>query len=345
MTRESLALISAELAESTFPWFLGFSGGKDSTAALKLVYLAQLTLPLERRRPLTVVYCDTGVDIPVVAAQVRRTLRALTQEARSDGVPLSVRVVSPKLSDRYFVKVIGRGYPPPSNKFRWCTDRLRIDPVARVLKTRSEGPNIIVLGLRHGESGERDRTIRRHHTAGTHYLRQSGNPGIIIFSPILNYRTEDVWSTLNFGGRPLSIDVPALTRLYKDAAGECPSIRDPRGSPCGKGRFGCWTCTVVRTDRAVSSMVQEGHAALAPLLGWRNWLMTIRDNPEHRCPCRRNGQPGPGPFTLRARRLMLSRLRRAETASGYRLIREEEIEAIHDLWREDRNSAVYFEQT
>ena len=199
------------------------------------------------------------------------------------------------------MKVIGRGYPPPSNKFRWCTDRLRINPVKQVLGSVPNRQSIVLLGIRLGESAERDKAITKHHTGETYYFRHSNNRDSLIFSHIVDYTVEEVWDTLTFNLLPESIDVAPLWTLYKKSSGECPIIRDPKGSPCGKGRFGCWTCTVVRKDRAVQSLVREGHTELLSLLLFRNWLLEIRDRPEYRCKRRRNGAPGMGPFTLSAR--------------------------------------------
>lgn len=339
----TVALIRHEFVRRNVPWFLGFSGGKDSSALLKLTYQALMSLDRRTDRRLTVVYCDTGVDVPLVASLVRRTLRRLKAEAKADSVPLAVAIARPPLADRYFVKVIGRGYPPPSNKFRWCTDRLRINPVRRVLRSGRGDERIVLLGVRHGESAQRDRTLRKHAGEGEYYLRQTGQRGTFIFSPILNYRVEDVWATIEQSAPPFCIDGPRLTKLYKEAGGECPSIRDPHGTPCGKGRFGCWTCTVVRKDHAMTSMIAEGHTELTPLLRWRDWLMTIRDEPTYRCEVRRNGALGPGPFTLRARREILRRLLAAEKQSPWKLISAPEIDIIRQLWKSDMHSATYVE--
>jgi DNA sulfur modification protein DndC len=215
--------------------------------------------------------------------------------------------------------------------------------VHHAIRSPKHEKRIVVLGVRLGESAERDRTISRYRAHGDHFLRQSGDSSTIIFSPILSYGVEDVWATLTYDSRPASIDVGRLTRLYRDAAGECPSIRDPRGSPCGKGRFGCWTCTVVRKDHAMSSMIREGHSSLSPLLAWRNGLALLRDDPNYRCKRRRNGTPGPGPLTLRARRLLLRKLLLAQSQTPWKLITHREIQAIRQLWREDQSSSEYSE--
>lgn len=332
-----------EYLSARSPWFIGFSGGKDSSALVRIVFHALKELGSAAKRPVTVVYCDTGVEIPIVAEQVRLTLRALRREARAARIPLRVRIAHPRLGDRYFVKVIGRGYPPPSNKFRWCTDRLRIDPIRSLLAEESGGPYTILLGLRAGESAERDRTLRRHSKEG-YFFRQAGNAAASIFAPLLHFSTIQVWWCLTSVVTPKSIDGKRLVALYRQASGECPVIRDPRSSPCGQGRFGCWTCTVVRQDKAVSSLVSEGHESLAPLLRWRNWLASIRDDPSLRCTLRRNGGHGPGPFTLAARKNLLRKLRDAERQSGHRLVMPEEIDRIRQLWKEDRESGTYFER-
>lgn len=337
---ETVRAIQQEYLRSDKPWFLGYSGGKDSSALLKLVFIALMNLRC-KTKPVTVVYCDTGVDIPVVRSLVDTTLHNVASEASQLGLPLLVERVSPKLEDRYFVKVIGRGYPPPTNKFRWCTDRLRIDPVRRVVNSTSGREGVTLLGVRRSESVERDKTISRHETGEEHYFWHTG--GSLIYAPIVNYSVSEVWDTLYFNAVPESLDAHALWELYQNAGADCPIVRDPRGTPCGKGRFGCWTCTVVRKDRAMRSLILEGYDELAPLLEFRDWLAEIRDLPEYRCNVRRNGGRGPGPLTLAARRQILERLLLAQERSGIPLISESEIDFIKALWAADEKSDSYTE--
>jgi DNA sulfur modification protein DndC len=340
LVEESIQLISEEYARSDTPWVLGFSGGKDSSALLCLVYASLL----EGRRteiPVTVLYCDTGVEIPVIAHFVRRTLRQLSTEARSAGLPLQVRIARPRIEDSYFVKVIGRGYPPPTNKFRWCTDRLRIAPVQRAIAQQSGNGALVLLGVRQGESQERDRTLRRLNTARPFILHQRGAMDSTVFAPLLHYSTEEVWDTLVLSELPKAIDTRGLFTLYRQAAGECPIVRDPQGTPCGKGRFGCWTCTVVRKDHGMTGLVESGYREMAALLEFRNWLQEMRDQPAYRCSLRRNGAGGPGPLTLEARKLILRRLRAVERQAGMRLIRDREINLIRKLWAKDKASKSY----
>ena len=335
----TVELIAEHYVQARAPWILGFSGGKDSSALLRLTYSALLRAP--KQNPVSIVYCDTGVDIPIVASLVRRTLRKVAVEAKEDGLPLSVRVARPLLEETYFVKVIGRGYPPPTNKFRWCTDRLRIDPIQRTISKLSSDDTFVLLGVRHGESAERDRTLSGLKTDQPFMLLQRDAQRTTVFAPIINYTTKDVWETLSFLQLPRALESDRLKALYREAGGECPIIRDPNGTPCGKGRFGCWTCTVVRQDRGMSGLVDSGHEKLRPLLQFRNWLIEMRDDPQFRCTSRRNGGKGPGPLTLEARRVILRRLRSAERRSGMKLISDKELAAIKRLWKVDRESSSY----
>jgi DNA sulfur modification protein DndC len=334
---QTISCIQEEYQSSPHPWHIGFSGGKDSSTILKLTFLALMKLR-DHDKDVKVLYCDTGVDIPIFRSLVEKTLNLVEQEAKLYNIPIKTEIAVPITQDRYFAKVIGKGYPPPTNKFRWCTDRLRIKPISRILQTTSSGANVVLLGIRKGESLERDKTISKHETGKDYYYRQSSNASTIIFAPIINYSTEDVWATIAYNPIPKSIDAVELMTLYRHSSGECPIIKDPKGSPCGKGRFGCWTCTVVRKDKAVQSLVEEGYTQLEPLLSFRNWLIQIRDNPAYREKKRRNGQNGPGPFTVKARKEIFFKLLEAEQLSGYKLLTQEEIVFIKECWEKDEES-------
>jgi DNA sulfur modification protein DndC len=164
-----------------------------------------------------------------------------------------------------------------------------------------------------------------------------------VYCPIYDWDTLDVWESLIELERPNCIDVAELARIYKSAGGECPIIRDPKAPPCGKGRFGCWTCTVVRRDRAVGNLIESGHDDLQPLLRFRDWLAAVRNDYDLRCRFRRNGSRGPGPFKLRARRRILHELLMVQEESGIELVSNEEIIEIERLWGVDEASPLYKE--
>lgn len=337
---KTVNLIKKEYLKNDIPWFIGYSGGKDSSAVLTLVFNALLELDTFHK-PIEVIYCDTGVEIPTMSEYVKSTLQSLNNESDSLKLPFKFTVAEPKLNDRYFVKVIGRGYPPPTNIFRWCTDRLRINPVKEIID--NDSTSIVLLGVRIGESKERDKIIQKHNTNDKYFLNQGTSTKTKIFSPIVDYTIRDVWTTLKYNSLPQSIEHSVIGQLYKDAGSECPVYKETKGTPCGKGRFGCWTCTVVRKDKSVQSMIENGYDNLEPLFEFRNWLSIFRDDLNFRCKTRRNGMKGLGPITLEGREIILEKLIEAETKSGLNLIKVEEINRIYDLWEIDRENSKYLE--
>ncbi|WP_224998730.1 phosphoadenosine phosphosulfate reductase family protein [Cesiribacter sp. SM1] len=337
---DAIEVIKQEYIKDDVPWFVGFSGGKDSSALLKLLIIAlsQLNKP---HKLINVLYCDTGVENPIITTYVYSTINRLRVECNALNLPIIFEVAVPKLDDRFFVKVIGRGYPSPTNIFRWCTDKLRINPIKTIINKNSNA--IILLGIRKGESEQRDRTITKHRTSTEYYLKQSGSNNRLIFSPIINHNIKDVWSTIKFNEFPYSIDHTILGALYKDAGSECPVYRELPGKSCGSSRFGCWVCTVVRKDKSISHMIENGYNELEELHKFRNWLAEFRDNVLYRCTQRRNGQNGLGPITIEGRKLILHKLTEAENISGLKLITDEELSRIKELWDIDLNNEKYIE--
>jgi DNA sulfur modification protein DndC len=153
-----------------------------------------------------------------------------------------------------------------------------------------------------------------------------------LFLPILDLDVYEVWDAVFSLPYPGSIDANALAILYRGASGECPIIKAPHAPPCASGRFGCWTCTVVRKDRSSESLVEAGHRHLLPYLEFRNWLASIRNDDWRRWPIRRNGTIGLGPFTLRARFEIRNKLRQLEDVVGLVLLPEAENAEIKRLW-------------
>ena len=111
------------------PWVVGYSGGKDSSAVLQLIWLALRDLPAEqRRKPVHVISTDTLVEQPVVAAWVAASHKKMELAAAEQGMPITPHKLVPELKDTFWVNLIGKGYPAPRKKFRWCTSRMKINP-------------------------------------------------------------------------------------------------------------------------------------------------------------------------------------------------------------------------
>lgn len=314
------------------PWLIAFSGGKDSSALLSLVYNKFLSLQSEGIPALEVLYCDTKTENPIVDAFVKRFLQNFRAEATEAGVPVTVSIVSPTPDRTYLARVIGRGYPPPTNSFRWCTTELRIRPVENHLSQRPD--TLVALGVRDNESAQRDRVLAAHHDPFW-MTAQNAKSKRNYYTPIRALSTEEVWDTIFFTELPISLERKTLWDLYADAGGDCPIIRSADSSPCASGRFGCWTCTVVRRDRSGENLEKKGYPKMRSFLDFRQLLLDVRNNPSMRWPRRRNGSIGHGPLTLAARGQLLGEIRRIEQSEAITLLSPEEIIYIADQWESD----------
>ena len=330
--KNTISLIKEEYLRDNTEWTIGYSGGKDSSALLKLCLSALKELK-ELKKYVNIVYCNTGVEIPIIAEYVYQTLKKLREEAAQNSIPINIKIAKPEIENSFFVKMIGRGYPPPTNIFRWCTRRLRIKPLQDALYNSNDS-NLVLLGIRRNESNERDRIIDRHVIDGTAFLKQKRARNSRIFSPLIYYSTSAIWDALVNTSFPKCIDHRELQQFYR--------INKKNANVDGL-RFGCWTCTVVRKDKAMMTLIDSGFKELVPLIEFRDWLMIIRNKDTYRASHRRNGTPGLGPFTLETRKLILERLLETEKRSGYSLISDEEINRIHDEWKKDQHDSKYID--
>lgn len=268
-------------AEDDVPWVVGYSGGKDSTATLQLVWTALEDLAPERRhKPVFVISTDTLVENPVVAAWVGRSLEVMRARAQELGIPLETHRLTPKISDTFWVNLIGKGYPAPRPKFRWCTERMKINPSnAFIRKVVSEhGEAILVLGIRKAESSMRTRSMNRQEATRVRDLLSpnASLPNSLVYSPIESWSNDDVWTYLMQRPNPWGYDNKDLLTMYQGASadGECPLVVDSSTPSCGDSRFGCWTCTLVDKDKSMSAMIQNDREKewMLPLLALRDRL-------------------------------------------------------------------------
>lgn len=333
------------------PWIIGFSGGKDSTALLHFVLEAVRSVaPDDRRRPIYIVSNNTLVESPVFQDFVDRLLEKLEQSLEGLNVPLKVVRTHPVPEESFWVNLLGKGYPAPNRTFRWCTDRMKIRPTSRFIReiVASSGEAILLLGVRRAESATRAGAIGRHENEnGDRLAPHADHKGVWIFSPIKDLTNEEVWITLLNSRPPWGGTYAELVRLYKDGGGgECPFVMTTGDAPsCGtsSARFGCWTCTVVDKDKSLSAMIDAGHEYLEPLADFRNRLKKVSETPDYRSKIRRNGQPGLGPFTLEARRMLLDELLALQEQTGQPLISDHEVRLIREQWEKDQTQEILWE--
>lgn len=352
--------IRAVYAADDRPWVIGYSGGKDSTCALQLIWSAIRALPEDaRRKPIFVLSSDTLVETPVIVNYIDETLAAINAAAADQNMPITAKKVVPEISDSFWVNLIGRGYPAPSKRFRWCTERLKIDPANAFIKKRvaEYGEVVMVLGVRSSESATRAQVMSLHKIDGTALSRHSTLPGAFVFTPIETFSVDDVWAFLLQNQSPWGSDNRDLLAMYRNAqAGECPLVVDKQTESCGNSRFGCWVCTVVTKDKAMEALVENGEEWLEPLLDLRDELAETQ-NPERKREFRdfrrRDGSVTfvgdaetsiPGPYLFEYRKELLRKLLvaqeqvNANAPPGEKtdLIQVEELREIRRIWRSEQ---------
>ena len=364
---EIRALYSAD----DVPWIIGYSGGKDSTATLQLIWTAVSGLsPEQRHKAIHVISTDTLVENPIVAGWVSKSMEVMQRVADEFGMPVKPRLLRPQVDESFWVNLIGRGYPAPRPKFRWCTERLKIRPSNRFISqiVTNNGEAILCIGARKAESIARARVLSKN----TQYrirdrLSPSATlPGCMIYTPVEDWTSDDIWFYLNNVKNPWGTNNKDLMGMYAGASpdGECPLVVDDSTPSCGDSRFGCWVCTLVEKDKSMTAMIQNDAEKdwMMPLLDLRNAL-DFRNNNDgeeeqsdhHLRDFRRltgavqimaSGKPIPGPYTQQSRGNWLSKLLTAQTyirrngppdVCDIKLITLEELQEIRRIWVVDKH--------
>ncbi|ECV5366025.1 DNA phosphorothioation system sulfurtransferase DndC, partial [Salmonella enterica subsp. enterica serovar Kentucky] len=266
------------------PWVIGYSGGKDSTAILQLVWqaLSELALDNKAHKQVHVISTDTLVENPIVALWVTRSLKQMERAVDEQKIPLIPHRLTPAVNDRFWVNLIGRGYPAPRYKFRWCTDRLKISPSNNFIKSvvQNNGEAILVLGTRKAESTARATTMEVYENRADNTRRAAGLSvnkeldRVWVYTPIADWSNDDVWQFLMQVKNPWGFKNQELLTMYQGATedGECPLVVDKSTPSCGDSRFGCYVCTMVGEDKSMSAMIQNDSEKewMYPLLALRN---------------------------------------------------------------------------
>lgn len=358
---------------NNFPWVIGFSGGKDSTATLQLVWYALVELPEDEwNSPVYVIASDTLVETPMIVDHIDESLRNINKAAKEQNLKIEAHKVVPKVTDSFWVNMIGRGYPAPTQRFRWCTERMKIRPANQFILDRAAefGEVVMVLGARKSESSSRAQVMQNHKKDPGSLLRQHHSlPRAKVYTPVEDFTTDDVWTYLLQVPSPFGNNNRDLAAMYRTAqSGECPLVIDTTTPSCGNSRFGCWTCTVVTRDKSMEAMIDNGEDWMLSMLEFRDWLVETQD-PEkkhiYRDYKRRNGKVTiidgkviPGPYRKQVRKDMLRYLLQVQQVvqkdgpnPDEQLITEAELHEIRRIWRaefpdwEDSVPKIYEEVT
>lgn len=353
----------------SIPWVVGYSGGKDSTASLQVIWTAVSEIPeSERTKPIYAISTDTLVENPVVSMWVAVSLEQMKLQAEAQNMPIIPQRLTPALEDSFWVNLIGKGYPAPRPQFRWCTERLKIKPSNKFILDVVDKNNevILVLGTRKAESGPRKKSIELREGSTRDLLSRNANPKldrVWIYPPIVNWSNDDVWEYLVSYPNPWGYDNSELLTMYRGATidNECPLVVDTSTPSCGDSRFGCFVCTLVDKDKSMEAMIKniEEKKWMTPLSEYRNKYLEVTDDFKKRDFRRMTGRLTlmddkinggkklvHGPYLQSYRRVLLLELLKAQEqvrSSGvkgtekFELIRDDEIEEIRRIWVKEKN--------
>jgi len=304
----------------------------------------------ERKRPIFLIANDTLVESPLVIRHLYKQTDAIKKMMQQNNIPGGVAITQPKKDDTFWVNLIGRGYPPPTRFFRWCTTRMKIEPsISYVNEKLGYYKKVyMLLGVRTSESSLRKRSVKKHTVRGSKFSPHPSLPNCSVYKPIKKLLDDEVWLTLFQRKPPWGNSHRDLVTLYRNAkGGECPLVITKDDAPsCGttSPRFGCWMCTVVNKDRSLSGLIDSGFEEFGPLLDFRDEVKTLRDDKNNRMDIRRDGKIRktkdgaiiPGPFNLEVRESLLKRLLTLQKKVGMTLISEWEVAYIKKLWEKDK---------
>lgn len=344
------------------PWVIGYSGGKDSTATLQLVWLALSQLTKEQlKKKVHIINTDTMVESPVISKWVQNSLLAMDNAAKEQELPFVTHRLTPAIDNTFWVNFLGRGYPFPRKKLRWCTDRLKIQPVNNFVREKiaEHGEIIMVLGTRKAESARRAKTMAYYEKKRVRDLLSPNQSMVneLVFSPLEDWNNNDVWVFLMQYRNPWGYSNKELLSLYKGATAdnECPMMVEKGLPSCGKSRFGCWVCTMVSQDKSMEAMISndEEKAWMTPLLEFRNKFGDEEHDRERRTFRKMAGylqgsykQLHHGPYKKEVREEWLRELLEIQKEiningpkefANLELITKQELRIIRRIWVEDKH--------
>jgi DNA sulfur modification protein DndC len=314
-------------------WAVAFSGGKDSSCGVTVVDHLLSTGRVKRPKSLTVLYADTRMELPPLQAVAMQMLAKLEEKG------VKTQVVLPPMDDRFFVYMFGRGVPPPSNTFRWCTSQLKIEPMLAALSglRDSAGQKLMMLtGVRLGESAVRDARIalscgRNGAECGQGWFQEATPDAIAdTLAPLLHWRVCHVWDWLTVFAPGDGFPTALVAESYGGDEAKEASVRT-----------GCVGCNLASRDVALETILDNPKwERLRPLLELRpmyaelkKQTMRLRKDGTEKTkdgalvanPCRM------GPLTFDARRWGLARILDIQARAGVDLINDEERARIVEL--------------
>lgn len=294
-------------------WAIAYSGGKDSSATVTLVQHLIESGRVPAPKSLKVLYADTRMELPPLQASAMRIMDILSERGTSS------QIVLPKLDDRFFVYILGRGVPPPKNRFRWCTSQIKVEPMEAALVAHREeiGEKLLMLtGVRLGESAARDARIvlscsRDNAECGQGYFQETTKESVAdTLAPLIHWRVCHVADWLGLYAPAEGFPTMPILETY--------GVDFVEGSIIEMAaRTGCIQCNLVSTDHVLINLCKKPFwSYLAPLLGLKPIYQEMK-NPQYRLrkwgETKKDGslaanQGRLGPLTLDARKYFLEQI-------------------------------------
>ncbi len=346
------------------PLCIAFSGGKDSTALVFILLnvLEEIKANNQLHKKTYIINSNTLAELPPLLEHLKKSLKSIQKYSDEKGLLTEVHEVVPLEKHTLNVQLLGVGMPPPSRQFRWCTSKLKVQPIERKLKKLfPDGKFISVVGSRRDESIDRKARIEKQSKVNSHLKINDRFPNADNLYPIEYWNTKNIWEYI-FTQNTRIIDIDFLWNLYSDAsnkdANECSFAGaggkhiDEGNIGCGQSRFGCWQCYVVRdNDKSLDGLMKSGYENVELYKEYREqyWNFTqsgwenTRDVYSHRTQQRehfdekydRNGMTKPKGVLLQARKHFFIELLKLNSKLDYDIIDINEIHLIQQRWLQE----------
>lgn len=234
-------------------WCMAWSGGKDSTTLVTLVVYLIKAGKIKAPKKLYIMYADTRLELTPLFFAAQQIMEELAE------CGYQVEVVMASMENRFLTYILGRGVPPPNNAtFRWCTSRIKIEPMELALEklVGDLGEKVLMLtGVRQGESAIRDARIvlscsKNGSECGQGWYQETLPKSLCdTLAPILHWRVCHVWAWLK-NWAPLPEFGDFSTELIADAYGgdEAEELN---------ARTGCMGCPLTDKDTALDNLLKK----------------------------------------------------------------------------------------
>lgn len=359
---DTKAILQKYYLEDKRPLCVAYSGGKDSTALvfLMLEVLKELKKINKIYKKTYIINSNTLAELPPLLKHLEQSLDSIREYANIYELNVEVYEVTPVEKHTLNVQLLGVGMPPPSQKFRWCTTKLKVWPIEKKLKELfPDGKFISVVGSRRDESPDRKKRIIKQSKVNSHLKINDRFPNADNLYPIEYWNTKNIWEYIFTQDKNI-IDIDFLWGLYSDAsskdAKECTFVGaggkhiDEGKIGCGQSRFGCWQCYVVRdNDKSLDGLLKSGYQNIELYKEYRElyWNKTqegwedTRDVYSHRTQFQeffdekykdRIGMTKAKGIKLSIRKIFFKKILELNSKLSDNIITQKEIDLIQERW-------------